>query len=61
VEMGTQAEAENAIQALNGTQHMGRTITVNMSKPREDRGGGGGGGGGGRRGGGGGGGGGNRW
>jgi RNA recognition motif-containing protein len=41
VEMGTQQEAENAIAALNGTQHQGRTITVNMSKPREDRGGGG--------------------
>ena len=53
VEMGTQQEAEGAIAALNGTQHMGRTITVNISKPREDRGGGGGGGG--RRGGGGGG------
>jgi cold-inducible RNA-binding protein len=45
VEMGTQEEAEKAIQALNGTQHEGRTLTVNISKPREDRGGGGGGGG----------------
>jgi RNA recognition motif-containing protein len=44
VEMGTQEEAEKAIQALNGSQHMGRTLTVNISKPREDRGGGGGGG-----------------
>ncbi len=42
VEMGTQEEAEKAIAALNGTQFDGRTITVNMSKPREDRGGGGG-------------------
>jgi RNA recognition motif-containing protein len=49
VEMGTQEEAEKAIQALNGTQHQGRTLTVNISKPREDRGGGGGGGGGGYR------------
>jgi RNA recognition motif-containing protein len=51
VEMGTQQEAEAAIEALNGTEHMGRTLTVNISKPREARprsGGGGGGGGGGR-------------
>ena len=33
VEMGTQQEAEGAIAQLNGTQHMGRTITVNISKP----------------------------
>lgn len=41
VEMGTQQEAEKAIEALNGTQHEGRTLTVNMSKPRAegDRGG----------------------
>jgi RNA recognition motif-containing protein len=37
VEMSTQEEAEKAIAALNGTQHEGRNITVNMSKPREDR------------------------
>jgi cold-inducible RNA-binding protein len=37
VEMGTQEEAEKAIQALNGTQHEGRSLTVNLSKPREDR------------------------
>jgi RNA recognition motif-containing protein len=47
VEMSTQEEAEKAIAALNGTQHEGRSLTVNMSKPREDRparsGGGGGG------------------
>ena len=36
VEMGTQEEAEKAIQALNGVQHEGRTLTVNMSKPRTD-------------------------
>jgi RNA recognition motif-containing protein len=41
VEMGTQEEAEKAIRALNGTQVEGRTLTVNMAKPREDRGGGG--------------------
>lgn len=45
VEMSTQEEAEKAIAALNGTQHEGRNLTVNMSKPREDRGGQGGGGG----------------
>ena len=42
VEMGTQEEAEKAIQALNGTELEGRTLTVNVSKPRENRGGGGG-------------------
>ena len=41
VEMGTQEQAEKAISALNGTQVEGRTLTVNMAKPREDRGGGG--------------------
>ena len=44
VEMGTQEEAEKAIAALNGTQMEGRNITVNISKPREDRPSGGGGG-----------------
>jgi len=45
VEMGTQQEAEKAIEAMNGIQHEGRSLTVNMSKPRTegDRGGGGGG------------------
>jgi cold-inducible RNA-binding protein len=43
VEMGTQEEAEKAIAALNGTQMEGRNITVNISKPREDRPSGGGG------------------
>lgn len=36
VEMGTQDEAEKAVQSLNGVQHEGRTLTVNMSKPRTD-------------------------
>src|SRR5688500_17820063 len=53
VEMSDGAEA--AIQALNGTQLQGRTLTVNEAKPREERprsgGGGGGGYGGGSRGG----------
>ena len=35
VEMSTQEEAEKAIAALNGTQHEGRSLTVNISKPRE--------------------------
>src|ERR1051325_11277169 len=52
VEMGTDEEAQNAINALNGKQHDGRTLTVNEARPKEDRGGfGGGGGGGGGRGG----------
>ena len=37
VEMSTQEEAEKAIAQLNGTQHEGRSLTVNISKPREDR------------------------
>ena len=60
VEMDDDAEADKAINALNGTQMGGRTLTVNEAKPREDRprsgGGGYGGGGGGGYGGGGGGG-----
>src|SRR6266404_459577 len=50
VEMENDQEAENAIQALNGANHNNRPLTVNVAKPREDRGprsGGGGGGGGG--------------
>jgi cold-inducible RNA-binding protein len=46
VEMGTDQEAQAAIQALNGKEHEGRALTVNEARPREDRGGGGGGGGG---------------
>ena len=62
VEMGSEAEAQAAIAALNGKENDGRMLTVNEAKPREERGGGGGGrggfggGGGARRGGGGGGG-----
>lgn len=37
VEMSTQQEAEQAIQALNGTEIEGRSLTVNESKPRENR------------------------
>jgi cold-inducible RNA-binding protein len=53
VEMGTDAEAQAAIQGLNEQEHDGRRLTVNEAKPREPRAGGGyGGGGGGRSGGG---------
>jgi RNA recognition motif-containing protein len=51
VEMNDDAEAQKAIDALNGTDYKGRPLTVNEAKPREDRGGGGGFGGGGGRGG----------
>ena len=54
VEMGSDEEAQKAIEALNGTEVDGRTLTVNEARPQERRSGfgGGGGGGGGRR---------NRW
>ena len=56
VEMSSGAEAQKAIESLNGTQLDGRTLTVNEAKPMAKREGfGGGGGGGGNRGGGGGG------
>jgi len=47
VEMSSQSEAEAAIEALNGTDLEGRSLTVNEAKPRENRGGSRGGGGGG--------------
>ena len=47
VEMPDNAEAETAIQALNGKDFQGRALTVNEARPREDNGGRGGGGGGG--------------
>ena len=50
--MGTDDEANAAIDGLNGRDHDGRNLTVNEAKPREARSGGGGGGGGGRSGGG---------
>ncbi len=52
VEMSSGSEAQKAIEALNGTQLEGRTLTVNEAKPmaprsgsggRDNRGGGGGG------------------
>ncbi len=56
VEMSSEDEANAAIDALNGQETGGRTLTVNEAKPREPRSGGGGrggygggGGGGGRR------------
>jgi RNA recognition motif-containing protein len=70
VTMNNDNEARAAIEALNGTEVDGRTITVNEARPKSNGGGGGGGGrggggyrggGGGGRGGGGGGGGGKRW
>ena len=37
VEMSTQQEAEKAIAALNGTELDGRSLVVNVARPREDR------------------------
>ena len=48
VEMSSQAEAEAAIEKLNGSDLEGRSLTVNEAKPRENRGGSRGGYGGGR-------------
>src|SRR5262249_31593136 len=41
VEMGSDAEAQAAIQALNGKEVEGRALTVNEARRREERGGGG--------------------
>jgi RNA recognition motif-containing protein len=55
VEMSTQAEAQKAISQFNGQTLKDRALTVNIARPREERGGfgdrrgGGGGGGGGSR------------
>lgn len=50
VEMSDENEGRAAIEALNGADHLGRSLTVNEAKPRTERAGGGGGGGrGGRR------------
>jgi cold-inducible RNA-binding protein len=43
VEMDTDAQAQAAIQGLNGRENDGRNLTVNEAKPREPRTGGGGG------------------
>ena len=37
VQMGSDAEAEAAIAALNGQDNNGRALTVNVAKPREER------------------------
>jgi RNA recognition motif-containing protein len=44
VEMNSDAEAQAAIDALNGAQIGGRTLTVNEARPKPGGGGGGGGG-----------------
>lgn len=46
VSMSSQDEAQKAIQMFNGYSFGGRPLTVNIARPREDRGPGGGGGGG---------------
>ena len=45
VEMSSDAEAQSAMQAMDGQDLNGRNLKVNVAKPRESRGGGGGGGG----------------
>lgn len=42
VEMGTAPEAQAAIDGLNGQSVDGRSIVVNLARPKEDRGGAGG-------------------
>lgn len=42
VTMASDEAAQTAIQNLNGTSFKGRTITVNVARPREERRGGGG-------------------
>jgi RNA recognition motif-containing protein len=37
VTMGTPEEAQNAINALNGASLDGRSLTVNLARPREER------------------------
>lgn len=43
VEMGSEAEENSAIEALDGAEWMGRDLKVNKAKPREERGSSGGG------------------
>ena len=45
VTMGSEEDANKAIEALNGQNIEGRPLTVNIARPREERPGGGGGGG----------------
>ena len=42
IEMDSDQEAKAAVEALNGQDHEGRTLTVNEARPREQREGGGG-------------------
>lgn len=44
VEMGSDAEAQAAINGLHESEYEGRNLTVNEARPKEERGGGGGGG-----------------
>lgn len=44
VTMGSEEDANKAIEALNGQDVEGRPLTVNIARPREERPGGGGGG-----------------
>jgi len=37
VELGTDAEEDAAIEALDGAEWMGRDLKVNKARPREDR------------------------
>ncbi len=37
VEMSSSAEAQKAIEALNGTEVYGRTLTVNEARPQRER------------------------
>ena len=37
IDMPDNAEADEAIKALNGTQLKGRQLTVNQARPRRDR------------------------
>src|SRR2546421_2932465 len=43
ITMGTDAEAQKAMTAMNGVSLDGRNLTVNVARPREERSGGGGG------------------
>lgn len=42
VEMETQQDMDNAISMFNGKEFQGRTLSVSVARPREERGGGGG-------------------
>ncbi len=44
VEYVTEADAQKAIDMFHDQEYQGRRLTVNVARPREDRGGGGGGG-----------------